>query len=596
MTGKADPAPDESVEADALRLTRGLGDRGPSLTERLSDRLDRLSFASPFHRMRLKGRFPLKLIAVPEDPIPGDAALGSRLRAGRLFRDGYGQGMLDGRLDSPSAPASWRRWVHGWGWLRDLSAAEGLTQSEIARAEGLSKRWLARFHDYDEEAWAPDATGLRILMACMHAPLVMPAKDHVHRSAVLNAIARWSRHLDRAAPRMQHGLPRVNAIAGLIGSALILPGGDERLARGLGLLDQALAAVLHEDGGPVSRSPLDLAELGDLMLVLQAFHTARMQKPSDPVARTLALVRQTLGAFALGDGLPAAWHGGQPSAGQMERLGARALDIPPPRSSGFQRLAAGTVRLMMDAGPPPPARLNPATHASTLAFVFTDGGRPIVVSCGAERGTEGLRGFPPELVMGLRSTAGHSTLVLADTNSSRLPDGGPRRLGGVEEVLVECRQTREGQWLEARHDGYRKRHGYDHLRRLWLNPDGTDLRGEDQLVPVRSPLGLGRHRTALPVAIRFHLGAGAVATPTQDGRGVLITLPGTGKAERGGLRDLAWAFRASFNHAPGKLGIEPSLLVRSDGGTEEIQQILLTTMVEPGQPAEVSWSFKRQSR
>ena len=596
MKGKADPGPEEMDGADALRLTRGLGDRGPSLAERLSDRLDRLSFASPFHRMRLKGRFPLKLIAVPEDPIPGDPALASRLRGGRLFRDGYGQGMLDGRLDSPNAPDSWRRWVHGWGWLRDLAAADGLTQSEIARAEALSKRWLARFHEYDEAAWAPDATGSRILMACMHAPLVIPGKDHVHRSAVLNAIARWSRHLDRAAPRMQPGLPRVQAIAGLVGSALILPGGEERLARGLTLLDQSLAAVLNEDGAPVSRSPLDLAMLGDLMLVLQAFHAARMQKPSAPVAHALDLVRQTLGALALGDGLPAPWHGGQPSRAQMARLGVTAADAPPPRSSGYQRLSAGSVRLVMDAGPPPPARLNPATHASTLAFVFTDGGRPIIVSCGAERGAEGERSFPPELVMGLRSTAGHSALVLADTNSSRLPDGGPRRLGGVEEVIVESRMTREGQWLEARHDGYAKRHGYAHLRRLWLSPEGTDLRGEDQLLPVRSPLAIARGRTALPVAIRFHLGAGAVATPTQDGRGALITLPGTGKVERGGQPDLAWAFRASFNHAPGVLGLEPSLLVGPDGSTQEIQQILLTTMVEPGQAADISWSFKRQSR
>lgn len=596
MTGDAEPEMDPGGDSDALRLTRGLGDRGPSLAERLSDRLDRLSFASPFHRMRLKGRFPLKLIAVPDDPIPGDAAIAGRLRGGRLFRDGYGQGMLDGRLDSPTAPESWRRWVHGWGWLRDLSAADGLTPSEVARAEALSKRWLARFHDYDEEAWAPEATASRILLTSMHAPLVMPGKDHVHRSAVLNAIARWSRHLDRAAPRMQPGLPKVHAIAGLIGSALILPGGEDRLARGLALLEQALESILHEDGAPLSRSALDVAELGDLMLVLQAFHSARMQKPSAPVARTLELVRQTLATLALGDGLPAAWHGGQPSLAQMERLGAGPSDAPPPRRSGYQRLSAGTVRLVVDAGPPPPARLNPATHASTLGFAFTDGARAIVVSCGAEREAQGPRGFPPELVMGLRSTAGHSALVLADTNSSRLPDGGPRRLGGVEEVLVEARLTPEGQWLEARHDGYRRRYGYSHLRRLWLNPQGTDLRGADLLVPARGNLAIGRHREPLPVAVRFHLGPGAIATPTQDGKGVLITVPGTGKAERGGQPDLAWAFRASFNHAPGLLGIEPSLFVASDGQTHEIQQILLTTLVEAGQQADISWSFKRQSR
>ena len=583
-----EPADGAEAEADAFRLTRNLGDRGPSLSERLSDRLDRLSFASPFHRMRLKGRFPLKLIAVPEDPVPGDPAIAQRLKGGRLFRGGYGQGMLEARLDHPEAPESWRQWVHGWGWLRDLSMVE-LSAPEAARAEALARRWLARFHDYDEEAWAPEATGTRIQMAILHAPLVMPGKDHVHRSAVLNGIARWSRHLDRAAPRMQPGLPKLAAVSGLVAAALMLPGGDERLSRSLALLDEVLAALLNADGAPLARSPLDLARIADQMLVLAAFHAARMQKPSDPVARTLELARTTLGALALGDGIPAAWHGGQPDAAQLQRLGVAVLDAPSPRSSGFQRLSAGGVRLIVDAGPPPPARLNPATHASTLAFTFSDGGRPLVVSCGAEQGSQGPRGFPPELVMGLRSTAGHSTLVLADTNSSRLHDGGPRRLGGVEEVLVEARLTRDGQWLEGRHDGYRRRHGYDHLRRLWLNPDGTDLRGEDHLLPVKGTLALVRQREALPLAIRFHLGPGATATPTQDGRGALIRIPGQGRDPA-----IAWAFRASFNHAPGLLAIEPSLFVDSEGATHEIQQLLLTTLVEPGKPADVSWSFKKQ--
>jgi uncharacterized heparinase superfamily protein len=578
-------------DADALRLTRDLGDRGPSLAERLSDRIDRLSFASPFHRMRLKGRFPLKLIAVPHDPIPGDSATAGRLKGGRLFRDGYGQGMLDGRLDSPEAPAGWRHWVHSWGWLRDLAASD-LSAAEVARSEALAKRWLARFHEYDEDAWAPAATGTRILMAIAHAPLVIPGKDHVHRSAVLNGIARWSRHLDRAAPRMQPGLGKIEAIAGLIGSSLMLPGGEERQTRATALLEEALATFVATDGAPLTRSLLDLARLGDVMLTLQAFHEARMQKPSEPVARALAQVRETLSALAMGDGLPSPWHGGQPSAAQMARLGAAPSPAPPPRSSGFQRLAAGSVRLVVDAGPPPPARLNPATHASTLAFTFTDGARPVIVSCGGERGPAGQRAFPPELVMGLRSTAGHSALVLADTNSSRLPDGGPRKLGGVEEVLVEARATNQGQWLEGRHDGWRRRYGYDHLRRLWLSPDGDDLRGEDQLIPARSGIALARGKAPLPVAIRFHLGPGALATPTQDGKGVLILLPSQAR----GQPDLAWAFRASFNHAPGLLGLEPSLMVDSEGATHEIQQILLTSLVEPGATADISWTFKRQAR
>ena len=574
----------DEADSESIRLTRAGADRGPSLAERLSDRLDRISFASPFHRMRLKGRFPLKLLGVPQDPVEGDETRAQRLKGGRLFRDGYGQGMLDARLDAPDAPESWRDWVHGWGWLRDLAAAPDLTRAEADRSEALAKRWLARFHDYDEIAWAPQLTGRRILMAISHAPLVMPGHDHIHRSSVLNGIARWARHLDRAGPRMAPGFARVEAAAGLLAASLMLPGADDQMQRAERLLETAIGDLLLPDGAPLSRSPLELANLADLMAHLESFHAARGKAVLRIVSETHALTRSALAALAMGDGMPASWHGGQPTRAQIARIAPRAAG--PAKITGFQRMAAGGSTLIVDVGPPPLARHNPGAHASTLAFAMSDGSRPLIVSCGGERGPEGLRHYPPELVAGLRSTAGHSTLVLADTNSSRLGAGGRR--GGVEEVITEYRSSTQGHWLEARHDGWRRRHGFDHLRRLWLSPDGADLRGEDRLIPARATLPHLR-REKLPVAVRFHLGPHAQATLTQDGKGALILLDGGPRQP-----DIAWSFRASFNHAPGILAIEPSLHIDSEGATHEIRQILLTTLVEPGAAADIGWSLKRQ--
>ena len=49
------------------RLVRLGGDKGLSLAERLALRFHRLSWKSPLHAFRLKGRHPLKLLAVPDD-------------------------------------------------------------------------------------------------------------------------------------------------------------------------------------------------------------------------------------------------------------------------------------------------------------------------------------------------------------------------------------------------------------------------------------------------------------------------------------------------------------------------------------------------
>src|SRR3982750_2456727 len=93
MSGSGDDRdtgiPGVDVAAEGQRLLRVGGDQGLSLSERLTHRLLHLGYRSPLHRLRLRGRYPLRLVAVPADPIPGDAAVGERLLAGRLIHAGH---------------------------------------------------------------------------------------------------------------------------------------------------------------------------------------------------------------------------------------------------------------------------------------------------------------------------------------------------------------------------------------------------------------------------------------------------------------------------------------------------------------------------
>jgi uncharacterized heparinase superfamily protein len=583
----SDGPPPDPPPGGTFRTSRLSGDRGPSLGDRLGERLADLRFKSPIHRMALKGRYPLKLLGVPEDPVPGDTNRAERLRAGRVWHGGHGIALADGPLDDPECPAGWKAWLHGWTWLRDLATAPPQGQTEAVRVERLARRWIERWPDYDATAWAPDLTGRRVLMAIAHVPLLIPRHDQVHHSAVLNAIARWCRHLERAALLAPEGFPRIEALAGLLGGSLLLTGHDDRAARAEALLARSLDLVLEPDGAISSRSPLDLASLGDHLLTLSAFHAARGQRPSATLLRGLAAVRAGLGGLLMGDGLPAAWHGGQPSPAQVARLGVAAGPAP----QGFLRLAAGRTILVADTSPPPPQRQLHGPHASTLAFVLSDGAQPLVISCGGAAGP-GPAGaepiaLPAELAEGLRATAAHTTLVIADTNSTRLKSGGARRPGGVEEVTASCRADAEGSWIEARHDGYRKRFGIDHLRRLWLGPDGADLRGEDFLLP--SPTSLRRIGRGSPerAAIRFHIAPGASIAPAADGRGLFIRL-GPAKAP------VAWSFRANLPPAA-RLAVEPSLSVGWDGTIRPAEQIVIhadTAILKDG----IGWAFRRQTR
>ena len=244
------------------------------------------------------------------------------------------------------------------------------------------------------------------------------------------------------------------------------------------------------------------------------------------------------------------------------------------RDWGYQRLAAGSAVLIVDAAPPPVARVVEGGCASTLAFEFSDGPARLVVNCGGARG--GIASLPKELCEGLRTTAAHSTLAIADSNSTAIHADGT--LGrGVTEVTLARQESEAGSRIEAGHDGYVRRFGVGHRRQLVLAADGRELRGEDVLLPQ------GRKRRAAAFAIRFHLGAGVQASPTADGLGAILRLPGH-ESRTGGL----WQFRCRG----GALAVEASLWIDGEGRPVATQQLVVTGEAAAG-GASVSWALKR---
>lgn len=567
-----------SGDASDARLSREGGDRGLSLSERFSHALHRLQEGSPLHRMRLKGQFPLKLLAAPTDPVEGDKAAGEALaRDGVLIHAGHSASMRDFVAELASAPPAWRDWGHGFGMLRDLATA--VDRSVGARlAEKLTRAWLETFAEFDPAAWRADLTGTRILMWCCHAPWILASDDLVHRSAVLNHLARAARHLDRAHDKSGDGLPRLRAIAGLLTAGLLLPGGEARQAKAEALLQRTLDLTLLPDGGVVSRSPVDAVELLELLLTVNAVYAKRGVRPAEALSAAIPRAVAGLKALQLGDGQLTAMHGGVAGLGtRAERAvaasGAMERATKNGRWSGVQRLSAGRTTVIVDAGPPPIARVSDCAHAGTLAFEMSDGAQRIVVNCGGGRGL--AKPLPGQLADLLRTTAAHSTLVVDDTNSTRIREDGA--LGrGVEEVIVSRQESEEGAWVEASHDGYARKTGLFHVRRLYLSADGSDFRGEDALRPAKG--GSKRKSAGHRFDLRFHLAPGIDIAPTADGQGALLQLPGGS----------VWQFRGRG----GALAIDESVVIQPDGAMARTQQLVLSGETGPD-GASIAWSLRR---
>jgi uncharacterized heparinase superfamily protein len=538
--------------------------------------VSRLAQGSLLSRLK-RSKQVLKLVAVPRDHVHGERSRGDALLGGR-FSVGSGTiSLKDLDFARVGTAGPLAEQLQGFSWLRDLAAAA--SREKGARlAEAVVGRWLLAHGTKADEAWAAHLWGERMLFWTAYAPYILSSSDSGYRSALLNTMARGARHLDGNADRAAVGIERITAWCGVVAAGLLLQGGVPRVARGEAGLARALSSAQFDDGGLVSRSPYAQVQLVDRVGLLRACYQAAKQTVPEGIEAAAQASLAALHGIMMGDGALSSWQGCGPGEAArltalIEGCGMRARPLRQARGWGYQRMSAlGTV-LVIDAAPPPAQNWAQGGSASTLAFELSDGGQRLVVNCGGPGPvpTE----LPPDLVQGLRTTAAHSTLVLADTNSTNILDSGA--LGkGVEDVTIERSEDNDASRLEASHDGYVRGFGLIHKRSQMLGNDGKELRGADQLIPK----GRKKIRESAPYAVRFHLAPGVEATITADGMGAILRSKGAPP----------WNFRCRG----GNLAIEESLWIDGRGRPQDTTQLVVVGEVS-ALGGEIGWQFRRTS-
>ncbi len=574
MTPGGPPDAPEGGEPGLRRIRLDMA-RGFSLVERLSHHLHRFTWRTPLHSFRLRGRYPLKLLGVPRDPLPGSAGAGRLILEGRIEHRGESIALDELDFAALSVSSALVDHLHSFAWLADLAAAAP-REKVVPLAERLVSQWLAAHGTtVGETAWRPDLCARRLFYWTAYAPLILSSSDIIYRSAVLTGLARQARHLERTADKARRGLNRILAWSGVIMAGLLIPGGEDRVAAGEDGLRRAIETGMSSDGGLRDRSPLHQLELVEALSRLRAVYALRgLDLPEGP-AGTLVRAVAALQAVLHGDGALSSWQGsGLLDATRVDEAlaasGCRGAPLRVPGGWGYHRLAAQAACLIVDAAPPP-ALLGRGGCASTLAFEFSEGATRLVVNCGGPAG--GLADFPAGLADALRATAAHSALVIDDTNSTAtFPDGSLGR--GVTEVVVERRTEASGETIVASHDGYVRRFGQLHRRTMTLAADGLQLDGEDRLLPEGRRWRTQPHRCA----IRFHLAPDIEVTATADGHGALLrTAAGA-----------PWQFRCR----EGQLSVEESLWVDESGWPRMTQQLVIMGDVPAG-GATFAWNFRR---
>jgi len=517
----------------------------------------------------------LKPVRVPDAPArafrdlwSGDAARGARLLRGEFEVQGSARTLDD--WGPTSGPVLWRQAAHGFAWLRDLRMLG--TDAARVKARDLAEDWLAR-GGQEPMATAPEVAAARISAWLGHWDFLAATADDGFRRQLLQRMAQDGRMIAASLPAEAAHRGALVVLKGTIAAAVALEE-EAWLTRALRFLPGELERQFHPDGGHVERSPAtQLLALQDLIEIRNLLNGVGVTSPPQ-LSIALERAGQALRLFRHGDMSLALFNGTREEAPNMLDV-VLAQGLAKGRApmlleeTGFHRLAAGRTLIIADCGAPPPGRAPDAAsglprgadrgaHAGTLSFEMSIGRDRLIVNCGAAPAAD------PSWRDALRGTAAHSTLILADTNSSELREEGLGRR--PERVEIERQEANGAQWLEVGHDGYRRTHGVVHRRRLYLSETGDDLRGEDVLEPSPGP--------DVPFAIRFHLHPGVTAVLQEEEGGVLMRLPG----------GQGWRFRARG----ARIELEESIYLAAD--PRRTNQIVLTA---DGEGETIQWAISR---
>ena len=462
--------------------------------------------------------------------------------------------------------------AQGFVWLDDLAALGDAAAR--GRAQLWLWDWIARYGAGKGPGWTPDLTGRRLIRWINHALLLLSGRDRAQSDAYYRSLSAQVVFLSRRWPHAAPGLPRFEALTGLIYAGLALTGMEARVAPAVAALAEECAREIDAQGGIPTRNPEELLEVFTLLTWAEQALSEAGRLPPQPIVAALERMAPTLRALRHADGGLARFHGsGRGIEGRLDQALAVAGVKPAPQSGqvlamGFARLAGARTTVIVDAAPPPQGRAGLLAHASTLAFELTSGRRPLVVSCGSGAP------FGPDWRRAGRATPSHSTLAVDGFSSSRLEAGdGPEAMTDRAQIVaLRQTQTPGGAHLYLSHNGWSATHGLTHARDLLLSGDGRKLSGVDVLAAQTPAERLRFERLmtdgrleGVGLALRFHLHPDVDAALDMGGTAVSLVL------KSGEI----WVFRHD-GHA--KLSLDPSVFLEKGRlKPRPTRQIVLST-------------------
>ena len=406
--------------------------------------------------------------------------------------------------------------LHSFFWLFtiDLKSSKKITQSIILN-------WIEKNQKYNSKNWEIDTLSKRIIAWISNTRLSYDNSDEVYKEKFNNSIKKQVNHLINEINRSKWVNDKMIGCASIILTGLSYK--DERyLNYGLNLLKKIINFSFDIQGFPKSRS------LGQLVFYLKYFILIRewLKESQNEIPEYLNEI-----VFYLGQNYNFLWQ----NTGQNLLFNGNHIsqnnDFDKYLSfhnykfrsesneyGGYAILRNKNFILSIDLGSSPDRKFSNDYQSGALSFeVFFNNCR-LISNCGY------FQNYKHQLNSISKSTATHSTVVIDNRSSCKFKkdSDGIFKIDQGLKILKKSVISDKKYWnISGSHDGYLKKYGIIHERKIEFFVEENKFIGTDKLIKKKK-------FKKSNFEIRFHFEPGTKITKTQDEKSILIELENSG--------------------------------------------------------------------
>ena len=454
--------------------------------------------------------------------------------------------------------------LHSFFWLfsLDLKSSKKIIQSVILN-------WIEENNNYNKKNWEVDILSRRIIAWISNSKLAYEDSDDEYKNKFNIIIQKQINHLINEIEKSKWIDNKMIGCAAIILTGLSFKEKEKYLNFGLSLLKKIINFSFDNQGFPKSRN------IRQLIFFLKYFVLIRewLKESQNDIPEYLDEI-----IFYLGQSYSLVWQGVKKNIlfnGNHETdnkdfdqyLNNHGYKFTNNsfEAGGYVILKNKKIALVMDIGSSPEKKFSKNYQCGALSFEIISNNNKLICNSGY------FQKIKHKLNDISKSSANHSTLIIDNHSSCKI---NPSNLEIVQELKILKKEVvmEKNYWsICSSHDGYNKRYGIIHERKMEFFPENNKFIGSDKLLKKKN-------FKASNFEIRFHLEPNVKIMKTQDGKSILISID----------NNEGWKFTCQDY----TIDIETGLYFGKKNSFTENQNLFITGMTQ-NEDQIIKWEFEK---